>query len=216
MKCLMLAAAAAVSMIAPQAMAQGGYSASPLNGNQSYGDNLGLDFNVVSGPVWITSLGAFDDDNDGITSNVRVGIWDITNASWVVPLTSFLGQTAASGNAYAFLSITPTLLGPGNYSVIAIGHNGANLNFNTNISGQNNASPINFNDLGGRLVDVGSRYGGGANPNAATIFAPKSAFAGGTFVAVVPEPGTWAMMIGGFGLVGFSMRRRRKVDLALA
>jgi hypothetical protein len=25
---------------------------------------------------------------------------------------------------------------------------------------------------------------------------------------VIPEPGTWAMLIVGFGLVGFAMRRR--------
>lgn len=31
----------------------------------------------------------------------------------------------------------------------------------------------------------------------------------GTFAAVVPEPQTWAMMIAGFGLVGFAARRRR-------
>lgn len=29
-------------------------------------------------------------------------------------------------------------------------------------------------------------------------------------VAVVPEPSTWAMMIAGFGVVGFAMRRRRQ------
>ena len=28
-------------------------------------------------------------------------------------------------------------------------------------------------------------------------------------VAAVPEPGTWALMLVGFGAVGFSMRRRR-------
>jgi PEP-CTERM motif len=28
--------------------------------------------------------------------------------------------------------------------------------------------------------------------------------------AAVPEPATWAMMLGGFGLVGFSMRRKRR------
>nr|WP_084192404.1 PEPxxWA-CTERM sorting domain-containing protein [Parasphingorhabdus marina] len=27
----------------------------------------------------------------------------------------------------------------------------------------------------------------------------------------VPEPATWAMMIGGFGLVGGAMRRRKKL-----
>jgi hypothetical protein len=31
----------------------------------------------------------------------------------------------------------------------------------------------------------------------------------GTFAAVVPEPATWAMLISGFGLVGFAARRRR-------
>lgn len=31
----------------------------------------------------------------------------------------------------------------------------------------------------------------------------------GEAVAAVPEPGTWAMMIGGFGLVGAGMRRRQ-------
>jgi hypothetical protein len=29
------------------------------------------------------------------------------------------------------------------------------------------------------------------------------------FNSAVPEPSTWAMMIGGFGIVGGAMRRRR-------
>lgn len=29
-------------------------------------------------------------------------------------------------------------------------------------------------------------------------------------VAAVPEPATWAMMLAGFGMIGFSLRRRRK------
>lgn len=32
----------------------------------------------------------------------------------------------------------------------------------------------------------------------------------------VPEPGTWAMMLVGFGAAGYSMRRRRKVVTQLA
>lgn len=35
-------------------------------------------------------------------------------------------------------------------------------------------------------------------------------------VAAVPEPATWAMMIGGFGLVGGAMRRRRVGAMATA
>lgn len=33
-------------------------------------------------------------------------------------------------------------------------------------------------------------------------------------VGMVPEPGTWAMMIAGFGLVGFAARRRRTMAIA--
>jgi hypothetical protein len=32
----------------------------------------------------------------------------------------------------------------------------------------------------------------------------------------VPEPATWAMMIGGFGLIGGAMRRRQKVSTAVS
>lgn len=32
-------------------------------------------------------------------------------------------------------------------------------------------------------------------------------------IAAVPEPGTWAMMIAGFGLVGAAMRRRQRFTL---
>ncbi len=35
-------------------------------------------------------------------------------------------------------------------------------------------------------------------------------------VAAVPEPGTWALMIGGFGLAGAALRRRRSVAVATA
>lgn len=35
-------------------------------------------------------------------------------------------------------------------------------------------------------------------------------------ISYVPEPGTWSMMIGGFGVVGGAMRRRAKVRVALA
>jgi PEP-CTERM motif len=36
------------------------------------------------------------------------------------------------------------------------------------------------------------------------------------FVGQVPEPATWAMMIGGFGAIGVAARRRRRVTVAFA
>ena len=39
---------------------------------------------------------------------------------------------------------------------------------------------------------------------------------GGNFQTSVPEPGTWAMMLMGFGAAGFAMRRRRKPLMQIA
>jgi hypothetical protein len=39
---------------------------------------------------------------------------------------------------------------------------------------------------------------------------------GNNALAAVPEPATWAMMIAGFGMVGFSMRRARKLNISFA
>lgn len=39
-------------------------------------------------------------------------------------------------------------------------------------------------------------------------------FADGSGVAAVPEPATWALLIGGFGMAGAALRRRRRLALA--
>lgn len=43
-----------------------------------------------------------------------------------------------------------------------------------------------------------------------------SSLQGPTFAPTVPEPATWAMMLGGFGLVGMATRRSRRPRQALA
>ncbi len=43
------------------------------------------------------------------------------------------------------------------------------------------------------------------------IFSTDSPVRQGLFVSYVPEPGTWAMLIAGFGLLGVAARRRRQV-----
>ena len=74
---------------------------------------------------------------------------------------------------------------------------------------------LNNNWLGefGDQVSVGGNFKGDAN------FDPGEAFAlnrtAGTFAAV-PEPASWALLIGGFGMVGGVMRLRRKATAAFA
>jgi hypothetical protein len=180
-------------------------------GNQNYGDNLGLDF-TVNALIRITGLGAFDSGANGISTDIFVGIYDLTNLVWVTPILNFNGSSASGGSSYAFQNITPFNLGPGNYSIVARGFNGTDPNFNTNIfPGVNGASTITFDNLSGHLTNGTSRYGGGAAPAAGTVFGYQSAFAGGSFVATaVPELATWAMMLMGFGMIGGAARYRRR------
>ncbi len=41
---------------------------------------------------------------------------------------------------------------------------------------------------------------------------PDATMGGST--AAVPEPASWAMMVGGFGLIGSTMRRRARIHFA--
>lgn len=43
-----------------------------------------------------------------------------------------------------------------------------------------------------------------------------AAFGGGGNPAPVPEPATWAMLLGGFGVLGMAARRRNKVQVTYA
>ncbi len=65
------------------------------------------------------------------------------------------------------------------------------------------------------VIDITLDLSDGVN-----LFNPDTAFTsvGITLesVGAVPEPASWAMMIGGFGLVGGAMRRRRKANVKVA
>jgi hypothetical protein len=90
--------------------------------------------------------------------------------------------------------------------------------------------PFNFEGLsarstfGGRAVDAFFTRTTKNNPNGAPggantpVFTLGSATVPGTgnFPDAIPEPATWAMMLGGFGLLGASMRRRNRVTSVLA
>jgi hypothetical protein len=99
-------------------------------------------------------------------------------------------------------------------------------NVGVNINGCADSVAVNFNQLSGAFViddieyalDVRGFLIGG---NPADLFwttenATNTAFIRGQVVTrdlagAVPEPGTWAMLIAGFGLVGAAARRRRPV-----
>lgn len=61
-------------------------------------------------------------------------------------------------------------------------------------------------NLSSDLVDIASLR----------LTSTSQAFEIDTVAAAVPEPTTWAMMLGGFGLMGFAARRRRSTKMVTA
>lgn len=99
------------------------------------------------------------------------------------------------------------------------------------VNSANNFSTMQFSQYGnGSILDSTSATNGFSDaifPTTALFFSP---FVNGTVQSIVsrpavtvtnlsavPEPATWAMFIGGFGLIGGSMRRKRQnISVAFA
>ena len=99
----------------------------------------------------------------------------------------------------------------------------ANISFGTNLVADLNiqSASLGFTQLIGPVdlftgpasnptFNTGTfNLSGGFTAGAATLTITRAA------VAAVPEPGTWAMMLIGFGAMGVSLRRRRQTRSAL-
>lgn len=203
-----VALAAALLAAAPVAAVTLVYDTAPTTpGNQAWGGTLGLDFNV-NRQIRVTSLGTFDSGKDGITSDIFVGIFDLSTGNLVAPAINLNGTTNAGGTAYVTQQVTPIVLGPGNYQLAAWGYNlGADMNYNNSGPG----GPIIFDSLFGALTAVGTRYSDFAAPGvlATNVDVGTTRYGAGTFAAYVPEPATWGMLITGFAMTGAAMRRRK-------
>ncbi len=93
-------------------------------------------------------------------------------------------------------------------------NNGGNATFSSGIINLASFNPalhsfsINLGNVSPNLGFVGQL--GNANPGANALVSFR-ARAGGAFTASIPEPGTWALMILGFGGAGAMLRRRRSL-----
>ncbi len=204
MRKFLVAASLAAIIAAPVSAVTVYDTAAGLGGNQSWAGTLGMDFRVNTA-IKVTALGAFDSASNGISSNIFVAIFDATGTI-VSPVLNFNGTTAAPGSSYASLAVTPFILAAGTYQVGSWGYNNADQNYNNSGPG----GPITFNSFGGKLTALGTRYANGAGSLATIPDVGLTRYGAGTFAAAnVPEPATWAMLLSGFGMIGFAMRRRK-------
>jgi hypothetical protein len=119
----------------------------------------------------------------------------------------------ANGSNYNVGNYAPFSSGINAVLALTSGQTGT-LNFNSNAGGA--GSPLFSFDLAGLFTanGQGALPGGGVTLTNQTQIDGTTIFAGSPGVlavtAAVPEPATWAMMIGGFGMVGGAMRYRRR------
>jgi hypothetical protein len=209
---LVTAAALFLSMIPTYAQTIAYDAPAVQPGNQNFTGNLGLDFDV-SQPIVIQALGAFDSNGDGITGPVQVAIFNRDTTSQVTPAVTFAGNGTLV-NEDRFLPLVPAVvLGPGHYSVVAVGFGAADLNGNSGCVGNAAASCFGGNTFklskengDGLITFVGSgRFDGNATLDYPTTVdgGPSNRYLAGTFqfIAFQAEVGYAANLSAGQSVI---------------
>ncbi|MEA3213074.1 MAG: hypothetical protein QOE70_6131 [Chthoniobacter sp.] len=180
---------------------------------------LGMDF-MVNRTITVNLLGAFDANQDGFSSTVSVGIFQIDPSNFslgslVSPQVNLLGSSATLIGNSRFVSVTPFTLAPGRYSIVASGFDldATNQNGNTGIGGT-----TSFNSLGGALslVSQGGRWNDSSQAfvlptqHLGGYGQPDPVFLAGTFG--VPDGGSTVLLLG-LAVTGLALVRRSSATL---
>ena len=195
--------AAALATLAAPVTAATLFDSGPALGNANYCSSnttsCGSNGWVIYSPF---TLGASATVTGASYGNYGSGYVSTNWSIWASdPLTNFAGGPAFSGTAVGIQtaggagSTTVTFGGLG----VTLGAGTYYFGLASNVSGgQITTYAFASNTQLSRQSDNSGNF---FNPN--TQLASFAIFGGG-----VPEPATWALMIGGFGMTGFAMRRR--------
>ena len=213
------------------------FTANQAGPNMTYKDNglAGWSLSTVTAKNVLVSL---EDFSGGFVSGVAAKLnFTGTGTGFAQNTSGNLWAQAFTGGSVSFTSVSSFMLGS---TLYAAGSNILTLNFSggelsavvpgttgsaqVSIPGAGFTSvssdflsfpPVTLTDFSISLANVipGFTFSpGGLGGQAEARFANFTARGSGDFTATVPEPSTWAMLMLGFGLVGFA--RRRQVRLA--
>ena len=178
-------------------------------GNQPASDladglQLGLDFQANWATV-INGLGAYTNG----TSPITVALFNLTTGGPAIEEVTI--PAGAVTGQYTYLPIGPTTLVGGDlYQVTATGYTATNLDYNPDEAG--GAGQVAFQTLNGALTPEGAYYNLGQTLplSVATTFDVDTGTYGAGSITAAPEPAAWTLMIVGVGMMGATLRRRRR------
>lgn len=163
---------------------------------------LGFEFSLGNNSV-IDSLGVYDNLGDGLTAPASIGIWDL--AGNLLTSTTISAGSGTLDGLFRFQSISPFAVTANTHYIVGAYTTDLATSLNTGQGGTGSIDP--------NVTIYRDRY---SNFNGTFSFPTQTdnnvgAWLGGNFQfnSAVPEPSTWAMMLFGFGAVGFAVRRRR-------
>lgn len=194
-----LAAAAALAVAVPTAAVTTTIDFNAQTANDVASLTIsGVTFTAPGGSVFTTGFGPTPNGTTGLVGyNSGTGIFYAFRADLLAP-SSFvsidLGDYGADGddlflNAY---DSSNNLLGS---DILSVG------------AGVSGLFTLTVNATGIAYATFGT---GGASLQGSSAYADNFSFNG-----AVPEPATWAMMIGGFGMIGAALRRRSSVKTSV-
>jgi len=163
----------------------------------------------LSDTISVDALGVGDVDNDGLAIAHDVGIYRVSDQTLLVSATVGAGTSGTLLDGFRYVDITPFTLGAGSYVIVmTMPQRNADRQI-INASNPTTSGPVSY---------VTSAFGDG--PGLGYPVAP-GAFAEGLFgpnftftTGGVPEPGTWALMLLGFGGMGVAIRAGRRAAAA--
>ena len=184
-------------------------------GQQNFGGTVGMEFDVNSAAIKVTSLGVFDSNRDGFQHVLTAYIFDRDTHN-LLAQQSFSGTTTGSAGTligyHRFKDLTTGLiLNAGHYIIAADAFTGSDTLGNETFSGFKSDT---FNSGGGLITSIApSVYaeaflGPGTYPN--NGFGSAFAFNAGSFTysLYVPEPGSVALLFCMIGVGGSTVYQR--------
>jgi hypothetical protein len=206
-------AIAAMPLVASPAMAATAvqsFSGGALFGFNSGGETVGFTFST-SDDLLVTQLGWYA-PNGTLVSSRPVGIW---NSGGTLLGSTTVSAGAPDGTGFRYATTTPISLFAGQQYFIG--------GRDTQADGDGYISSVSGLVMGPSITFRGSARNSGSGftfPNVIDATTTNGRFGANFQYTVqsgaVPEPAAWALMIGGFGLAGAMLRRRRVVASSLA